>query len=184
MSGVEDSRALEFLDFWLSAGPSKWFSGGEKFDRACERFEPLWDEGARGTLDGWMSTAAGTLALLILLDQIPRNIFRGQAKQFSTDAKSLDVADRALDAGYDKTQLMPTRNFFYLPYMHSESLDHQLKCCDLLRGVDKGGEEYRFALIHMDAIARFGRFPHRNKVLQRESTDAERDYLRTGGFGA
>lgn len=179
----ETAEALSFLKFWLDAGPSKWFSGGDKFDKACAVYEPLWERAKCGKLDEWAQTASGSLALIILLDQIPRNIFRGQAKQFETDAKALDLSKRAIEAGFDQTQIMPLQNFFYLPFMHSEDLSDQQKGCDLLR-VLGSREHYYFALVHMDAIVRFGRFPHRNKILGRESTENERLYLRTGGFGA
>lgn len=179
----EQPDALKLLDFWISAGPEKWFNGGEAFDDACRAYEALWEAGRDGELDHWAETASGMLALLILLDQIPRNIFRGDAKQFSTDAKALGLAGLALDAGFDHSQMMPVKNFYYLPFMHSENLEDQLKCCDLLRPLDSM-QHYYFALLHMDAIARFGRFPHRNAVLGRETTDAERAYLETGGFGA
>lgn len=183
MTAADNKDAIDFLDFWLSAGPSKWFSGGEAFDEKCRAYEALWEKGAAGELDSWADTASGMLSLIILLDQIPRNIFRGDAKQFSTDANALDFARVAIERGHDKTQMMPTRNFFYLPFMHSEDLADQQLCCDLLRPMNSR-EHYYFALVHMDAIARFGRFPHRNKMLGRETTEAEKAYMKSGGFGA
>ena len=179
----ENATALSFLNFWLTAGHEKWFGGGDAFDEECRVYEPLWERAREGQFDDWMETAAGALALIILLDQIPRNIFRGQARQFSTDTKALQLARTAINRGYDQTQAMPARNFFYLPLMHSEELSDQQACCDCLRPLGSK-EHYYFALVHMDVIARFGRFPHRNEMLGRETTDAEQAYLNSGGFGA
>ena len=179
---LENSDALKLLNFWYSAGPSKWFGGGEKFDERCRKYEELWYQGSQGALYHWPATAAGSLALIILLDQIPRNIFRGEAKQFSTDKKAVDLASSALELGYDKAVMAPARAFFYMPFMHSESLEDQQLCCDLFRQSDMK-ENYHYALIHMDAIARFGRFPHRNKMLGRQTTPDEQAYLESGGFG-
>ncbi|MAI91446.1 DUF924 family protein [Ponticaulis sp.] len=180
---LEAPEALAILDFWLTAGPSKWFAGGAKFDEACKPYEALWERGAAGELDDWAQTSAGCLALIILLDQIPRNIFRGDAKQFSTDAKAIELTRFALQAGYDKACMSPVTAFLYMPLMHSEDLDDQRLCCDLFHQSDMK-ENYHFALIHMDAIARFGRFPHRNDMLGRETTPEEAEYLKSGGFGA
>lgn len=181
MTGLED--ASRFLEFWLEAGPSNWFSGGPAFDEACRENEGLWEAAAQGGHDDWMSTPEGALSLIILLDQIPRNIFRGMAKQFDSDEKALGLAKQALSLGYDRAFDMPVRNFFFLPLMHSETLADQQMCCDCLRPLNSR-DHYYFALVHMDAIVRFGRFPHRNAMLGRETTDAERTYLETGGFGA
>ncbi len=180
---AEPEVALDFLNFWLSAGPSKWFGGGESFDEECRAYEALWEAARDGQHDDWAETASGMLSLIILLDQIPRNLFRGQAKQFSTDEKALGLTRTALELGFDKSQMMPVQNFFYLPLMHSEDLKDQQLCCDLIRPTGSR-EHYYFALVHMDAIARFGRFPHRNSVLGRETTPEEQAYLKTGGFGA
>lgn len=180
---TENPNALAFLNFWLSAGSDKWFNGGPKFDDDCRQYEKLWEEASSGQQDIWIETASGALSLIILLDQIPRNIFRNSPKQFSSDETARAHARTAIERGYDGTQLMPVRNFFYLPFMHSENLADQQFCCDLLRPL-KSRENYYFALIHMDPIARFGRFPHRNEILGRESTENEKHYLATGGFGA
>lgn len=178
---LEKPEALELLNFWFEAGPSKWFAGGEKFDDKCRKFEALWESGAAGGHDDWPRTASGALALIILLDQIPRNIFRGDAKQFSTDQKAVMLARYALDHSYDRAVMAPARAFFYMPFMHSEDLEDQRLCCDLFRQSDMK-ENYHYALVHMDPIARFGRFPHRNKLLGRETTPEEQNYMDTGGF--
>lgn len=179
---LEKPGALKLLEFWYDAGPSKWFAGGEKFDDKCRQYEALWERGAAGELDDWAQTASGTLALIILLDQIPRNIFRGDAKQFSTDAKAVRLSRYALEQRFDRAVMAPARAFFYMPFMHSEDLEDQRLCCDLFRQSDMK-ENYHYALVHMDPIARFGRFPHRNKLLGRDTTPEEKRYMETGGFG-
>ena len=181
--GAEPSEVLELLAFWLPAGYSRWFSSSEEFDGACARYTALWERAAGGGCDGWMATAAGSLALVILLDQIPRNALRGSARQFETDGKALAVAERAIAAGYDKAYPMPARMFFYLPFEHAEDMAAQERGLDLMRPL--GDQDiYYWALVHADAIRRFGRFPHRNAMLGRETTAAEAAYLASGGFGA
>ncbi|GAB5374033.1 MAG: DUF924 family protein [Acuticoccus sp.] len=183
VKNAEPAEALDLLAFWLEAGPAMWFAGGDAFDGACAAYGDLWARGAAGECDGWAATAAGSLALIILLDQIPRNIFRGTPRQFQTDAKALAVAEAAVVAGFDRTQPIATRLFFYLPFEHAEDLAAQERGLDLLRPLGHQ-DHYYWALVHADAIRRFGRFPHRNAVLGRQSTEAERAYLATGGFGA
>ena len=182
-AGREDQRALDLLAFWIDAGPPKWFAGGAKFDKVCEAYETLWEEGRDGGLASWPETVSGALALIILLDQIPRNIFRGDAKQFSTDDMAVDLALEAMGRGFDKAVMAPMRAFFYMPLMHAEDITLQRQCCDLFRTSDMK-DNYHYALVHMDAISRFGRFPHRNEMLGRETTPEEQAYLNSGGFGA
>lgn len=177
----DDARKL--LTFWKEAGPEKWFAGGDAFDEVCSQFETIWETAREGHCDNWAGTAEGALALIILIDQIPRNLFRESPRQFSTDAKAMDVAREAIARGFDAEFEFPLKSFFYVPFMHSEDLADQRYCCDLFRPTS-AKENYVFALIHMDAIARFGRFPHRNKILGRETTQDEKRYLETGGFGA
>lgn len=173
--------ALTVLDFWWEAGPTKWYRGGDAFDDACrDALLGLHEEAAAGALDGWEATPHGTLALLILLDQIPRNVFRGTPRAFATDNKALGIARRALDKGFPKAFSKDVRVFFYLPFTHSEAMADQEICVDMTRTL--GMEVYHYALIHMDAIRRFGRFPHRNAILGRPATEAEEAYLATGGF--
>lgn len=176
-------EALELLDFWWTAGPAAWFDGGAEFDAACEPFRDLHDRAARGDLDDWQTTPVTTLALLLLLDQLPRNLHRGSARAFATDTKALAIAERALSRGFDKAYPMPARNFFYLPFMHSEDLAMQERSLDLYRAAGVQ-DTYFYALVHFDAVRRFGRFPHRNDVLGRETTEVEKAYLASGGFSA
>jgi uncharacterized protein (DUF924 family) len=175
---------IDVLDFWWTAGPSKWYAGGDEFDGVCrEKFLALLEHAAAGGLSEWEGTPEGSLALLIVLDQLSRNIFRDSDRAFAQDERARGVADRAIAAGLDKAYPVPARNFFYMPYMHAEDLDLQAYCCDFFR-THTDRETYFYALVHMDAIRRFGRFPHRNKVLGRESTPEEQQYLDTGGFSA
>ncbi len=174
--------ALDVLDFWWRAGSEKWFSSDPRFDTACrEGFQDSLEAAAAGTLDAWCETPHGALALILLLDQMSRNIFRDTPRMFATDAQALAIAEQAIDNGFDRAFPLIERRFVYMPFMHAEDLSHQERCIDLCRALgDKEG--YRYALIHMDPIRRFGRFPHRNRILGRESTPAEIAYMETGGF--
>lgn len=177
-------EALAVLDFWWSAGPRKWFARDDAFDRQLEEsFGALRARAAEGALDDWMQAPASCLALILLLDQLPRNLFRGSAQAFATDAKARAVADHALGAGFDKAFPANARSFFYLPYMHAEDMDAQEKSVDLYRLLGEDGS-YRYALEHMDIIRRFGRFPHRNPAMGRTDTPKEVAYLASGGFSA
>ena len=170
----------DVVAFWRDAGPDKWFRKDDAFDRAFSgRFLPAHEAAARGELDGWSASAEGALALCILLDQFPRNAFRGTPRVFATDAKARDVARAAVDAGLDRQVERPLRQFLHLPFMHSERLEDQERCV-VLAGDDE--ESRRWALHHRDIIRRFGRFPHRNAVLGRESTPEELAFLAEGGF--
>ncbi|WP_108660826.1 DUF924 family protein [Acuticoccus kandeliae] len=179
---LEDREALDLLRFWLHAGPSRWFARDDGFDETCRGWLHTWERACAGDCDGWAGTAAGSLALIILFDQIPRNSFRGMKEQFASDAKALATADAAVAAGHDVSQVMPIRNFYYLPYQHSEDMAAQTRGLDLYR-VAGDQDSYYWMLVHADAIRRFGRFPHRNKILGRESTAEELAYLASGGFG-
>ena len=178
------SSAIDVLDFWWDAGPSKWFAKNDKFDLQCTtRFEHLIEAGRKGELDHWAETPAGMLALIIVLDQFSRNVFRGSAEAFQSDAKALELAKQAIAKGFDKAFPKDARSFFYLPFEHAEDMAAQETSVDLFR-VLGNQEAYLYALIHLDVIRRFGRFPHRNKVLGRASTLAEEDFLANGGFSA
>jgi uncharacterized protein (DUF924 family) len=183
MTSIEHGTALELLAFWLPAGPERWFARSDDFDAACRAWLPVWEQARAGAHADWQETAAGSLATIILLDQIPRNALRTSADQFATDGLALAAADRAVAAGHDKAYPMPIKNLFYLPYQHAEVMAAQDKGLDLYRAAGDR-EAYYWALVHADAIRRFGRFPHRNALLGRETTAAERAYLETGGFGA
>ena len=181
MTASTDTRPGDVIAFWRDAGPSRWFKKDEAFDRSFrDRFLLTHESAARGELDGWMGSAEGALALCLLLDQFPRNAFRGTPRMFATDAKAREVARAAIDAGFDAQVDAPLRPFFYLPFMHSERLEDQDLCVQLSGRTDEGTQ--RFARLHRDIIARFGRFPHRNAVLGRTTTPQEQQFLDAGGF--
>ena len=183
MNGVAITP-LEVLDFWWQAGPSKWFAKDDKFDARCKKtFLDAIEAAASGALDHWADTADGALALLLLLDQMPRNVYRGTPGAFKADGKAVEIAEKALEQGFDRAYPKEARGFFYLPFEHSENMAHQERSVDLCRQLgDK--ELYHYALIHMDVIRRFGRFPHRNAFLGRQSTPEEQAYMESGGFSA
>ena len=168
----------EILDFWFSDEVSKrWFDSTPAFDRRLRRdYEVLWQRACRNELDRWRQSADGCLALVILLDQFPLNMFRGQAESFASEAQSREVARAALERGFDRELPVERRAFLYMPFMHSENLADQQLSVELYSqpGLEKN---LRFARHHRDLVARFGRFPHRNAALGRTSTPAEVEYL-------
>lgn len=171
----------EVVGFWRDAGPGKWFNGGAAFDEACRtRFGELHHLAAQRELDGWMHAAEGALALLLLLDQIPRNIFRGSAHAFATDPLARLHAATAIARGLDVACDPELRLFFYLPFEHSEAMADQDRAVALFKSLGPG-VYLDYAVIHRDVIARFGRFPHRNRALGRESTPEEQSWLNAGG---
>lgn len=168
----------QIIDFWFSAGVKKrWFKSTAAFDRRLnDTYQDLWRQATRGELDHWMNSAVGCLALTIILDQFPLNMFRGDAQCFSSEAQSRDVARHALAQGFDKALDDDQRAFLYMPFMHSEALQDQQLALELF---DAPGLEsnLRYARHHHGIIAKFGRFPHRNAALGRESSAAEIEYL-------
>lgn len=175
------AHAAEIVRFWRDAGPKLWFVKDETFDGRCRGFEVEHHAAARGELSAWEMDAEGALALLILLDQLPRNIFRNSPHAFATDNLAQAIAARALDRGFDAATDSALRLFFYLPFEHAEDLAMQERCVTLFTNL--GDAEYlKFAILHRDIIARFGRFPHRNAILGRKSTVEELQFLADGGF--
>ncbi|HEY9217202.1 MAG TPA: DUF924 family protein [Phenylobacterium sp.] len=176
----------DVVGFWQSAGPAKWFAKSAAFDEAVRlRFEPVHHAAARGEYDAWADTAEGALALLLLLDQFPRNLYRGSAHAFATDAKARTIAREAVDNGLDKQVEPALRPFFYLPFEHSEDLaDQDFGCglCERLLEDAGDADTLKWARLHRDIIARFGRFPHRNACLGRRTTADEQAFLDEGGF--
>ena len=171
----------DVVTFWEQAGPKKWFAKDAAFDAEIrERFLDLHFAASRRELDGWAATAEGALALLILLDQFPRNMFRGSGHAFASDPLARHFAAAALDAGFDQAVGPELRCFFYLPFEHSERLEDQER--SVLLNADLGDKERKYAQIHHEIIARFGRFPHRNACLGRQTTPAEQAFLDEGGF--
>jgi len=173
--------ALEVVAFWRAAGPSLWFAKDPEFDRRFrDRFLDLHEAAARGAHAGWAATPDGALALILLLDQFPRNAFRGTARMYDTDAQARAVAVAAVARGQDRTVEPALRIFMYLPFAHAESLADQDRSVALVAHL--GGESLEHARRHRDIIRRFGRFPHRNPLLGRPMTPEERRYLDEGGF--
>jgi uncharacterized protein (DUF924 family) len=173
--------AADVLAFWRQAGPQRWFRRDDAFDAEFRRrFLPAHEAAAAGRLDDWADTAEGALALLILLDQFPRNVFRGTPRMYATDAKARVIAGAAVRQGFQQQVEEPLRGFFTLPFMHSEDLADLERCVVLNQEI--GGDSLRFAEHHRDIIARFGRFPHRNAILGRPSSAEEERFLAEGGF--
>ena len=171
----------EVISFWREAGPEKWFAKDEAFDQACrDRFLPTYEAAARGDLNEWELTPEGALAVILLLDQFPRNMFRGQRETYKTDPVALMAADRAIERGFDHKVEPLFRRFFYLPFMHSESLADQERSVALNETL--GEDSIKWAHHHHGIIARFGRFPHRNAILGRETTQEEEAFLRENDF--
>ena len=178
----EQQQAVDILFFWWQAGPERWFSIDNAFDRqVADQFMAPYDHAASGRLDHWEATPHGALALLILLDQFPRNMFRETPHAFATDSKALALSRRTLARRDHLTYPAPARQFFFLPFEHAEDMEAQTIAVDCFR---KYGDEqgYFYALLHMDVIRRFGRFPHRNRILGRKSTAAEEAFLNEGGL--
>jgi uncharacterized protein (DUF924 family) len=178
LSGAE---AREVFDFWREAGPALWFATDAAFDaRFRERFLADHEAAARGDLEHWMATPEGALALVVLLDQFPRNAFRGTARMYDTDALARRAASHAFAAGYDQRLPPELRKFFVLPFAHSEDLADQERSVALARRT--GPDDLAHAEHHRDIVQRFGRFPHRNRILGRKTTPAEQQYLDSGGY--
>ena len=168
------------VDFWRRASPH-WFSKDARFDRQFrDRFLPVHDAAAQRTLDDWATTAHGALALIVLLDQFPRNAFRGTNRMYATDALARDYARVAIDRGHMVAIEPSLRLFFCLPFAHAENLADQNLSVELNSRIGPWARSH--ALGHRDIIQRFGRFPHRNALLGRHTTPAEQAFLDAGGF--
>ena len=178
---VEPAAAKEVVAFWEGAGPALWFAKDDAFDRRFrERFLALHEAAARGELDHWNATPAGALALVVLLDQFPRNAFRDTPRMYATDAAARRLAAAAIDTGHDRAVALDLQKFFYLPFGHSEELTDQERAVELCGRL--GGRDLQQALHHREIVRRFGRFPHRNAILGRATTSEEQDYLANGGY--
>jgi len=171
----------DVVAFWRAAGPEHWFKKDTGLDADIRRrFLKLHEAAAAGKLTDWEASAEGALALLILLDQFPRNMFRGEARAFASDPLARAVASRAILNGFDGA-FPDLRGFFYLPFEHSEDLADQQRGLTLYKAIGDA-DGVKWAEIHADIIRRFGRFPHRNAVLGRVSTPEEQSFLDDGGF--
>ena len=172
----------DILAFWRDAGPKRWYTPDEAFDAEVRRrFLGLWQKAAAGELSSWETIDDGALALVIVLDQFPRNMFRDDIRTYASDAQAREVAHRAVERGVDAQIDGALREFLYLPFMHSEHLADQLRCIELSRAAGHT-ESLKWAEHHADIIRRFGRFPHRNGLLGRPTTPDEQAFLDQGGF--
>jgi uncharacterized protein (DUF924 family) len=175
--------AQDVLAFWRAAGHERWFEPDDAFDAAIrERFEGTYRDAVAGRLGAWENSPEGALALVIVLDQFPRNMFRHSARSFAADPLARAVAGRAIANGFDLRVAMPERSFFYLPFEHSEALADQERAVALVAATGDA-DLLKWAELHASIIRRFGRFPHRNAVLGRTSTPEEQAFLDGGGFG-
>jgi uncharacterized protein (DUF924 family) len=177
-----DRGAEEVLHFWFDEHARDWFVKNPSFDEGVRtRFASLHADAAAGLLAHWADEARSCLALVIVLDQFPRNMYRGEARAFATDALARAAARVILAQGWNR-QMAPSEQLFaYLPFEHSESLEDQKLACDLMKDFDT--DQLRYAIRHREIIERFGRFPHRNGILGRESTAAEIEFLKLPGSG-
>ncbi len=185
MAAVQTAIApKDVISFWRAAGPDKWFTKDESFDAEIRsRFLPLYEEAAQGHKQDWTATDEGLLALIITLDQFPRNMFRNDARAFATDGLARDIAHLAIGRGADQRVDSALRQFIYLPFMHSEQLEDQDRCVTLFSALgNDAANNIKYAEIHRDIIRRFGRFPHRNTALGRHTTADEQAFLDGGGF--
>ena len=168
----------QVLDFWFAEGTRRaWFRSTPELDaRIREQFEAAWRRAAHGDMDHWATSAEGALALVIMLDQLPLNMFRGQPGSFATEHKAIAVCKAAIDADLDRPLSGSQLAFLYMPLMHSEALADHDRSVALFEaaGLD---DNLRFARHHRELIRRFGRFPHRNAILGRDSTAEESAYL-------
>jgi uncharacterized protein (DUF924 family) len=175
-----DAKAAEILRFWFEEHPKDWFVKNPAFDADMRaRFLALHEAAAAGQFAHWADDPGACLALVIVLDQFPRNMFRGEARAFATDAQARAAARVILERGWNRAMSQPQQLFAYLPFEHSESLADQVLCCELMKDFD--AEQLRYAIRHREIIERFGRFPHRNAILGRESTPAELEFLKQPG---
>lgn len=183
-----DERIRDIIEFWMiEAGPARWYASDPAFDLEIrERFEATWRTAWQGGFGEWMRTSEGALALLLVCDQFPRNMFRGKGLSFASDARARLLASEAIASGFDLEVAPEARQFFYLPFEHSEDPADQARAVELfaerLSEKDGDGEGLRHARAHAATITKFGRFPWRNEALGRVSTAEEKAILDAGGY--
>ncbi len=177
---MADSDVIaEIIEFWFAPGMAeKWFVRDPNLDRkVAERLGALHEKAAAGGLDDWRNSAQGCLALLVLLDQTPRNIFRDDPRTYATDELARAITQHALDCGYDQELTHNQRGMLYLPLLHSESLADKERAVELTRPLTENPNFHKWAVHHLEIVARFDRFPHRNEILGRETTPEEAAFL-------
>lgn len=178
-------KAHEILEFWTEVGPEGWYIADDTLDQKIrDRFLGDWEKALEGKYCDWRTYPDKALSLIILLDQFPRNMFRGDKRSFATDKLARCAARHAIDAKFDMRTTEPNRQFFYMPLMHSESLTDQERCVRLVktRMPEGGANALAHAKAHRELIRQFGRFPYRNKVLGRDNTAAETMFLGERGY--
>jgi uncharacterized protein (DUF924 family) len=182
MPASDPTTPAEVIAFWREAGRDRWYEKDDGFDAEVRRrFLDLWQEAAAGKLSSWEASDDGALALTIVLDQFPRNMFRGDIRTYATDPLAREVAGRAIARGVDARIDPVLIEFIYMPFMHSEHLPDQLRCVEFFRQTGNA-ENLGYAERHADIVRRFGRFPHRNRLLGRATTAEEQAFLDGGGF--
>jgi uncharacterized protein (DUF924 family) len=182
VSDVGEATPADIIAFWREAGSDRWYKKDDAFDAEVRRrYLGLWQDAADGKLSSWEQSDDGALALTIVLDQFPRNMFRGDPRTYATDAMARAVAGRAIDRGADARIDPGLLEFLYMPFMHSEHLSDQERCIALFSKTSNT-EQQKYAVHHADIISRFGRFPHRNRMLGRSTTPEEQAFLDGGGF--
>jgi uncharacterized protein (DUF924 family) len=176
------------VDFWMTeVGPKGWYAGGAELDDTIRaRFLTLWESARAGKLSRWLGSPEGLFAFILLTDQFPRNMFRGDGRSFATDALARKATSKAVHEAWDLRIPEPERQFIYLPLMHSENSTDQNRCVRLMisRMPETGADNLLHARAHRAVIRQFGRFPYRNDALGRDTTPAEAEYLAAGGYGS
>ena len=179
---TEEISPTDIITFWREAGNERWWKKNDAFDAAIRvRFLSTWEAACAGGLQVWRGSDDGLLALTIVLDQFPRNMFRGDARTYASDALAREIASQAIAVGADKRVDPALRQFLYMPFMHSEALADQERCVALFSAAGEP-ESAKFAEGHAGIVRRFGRFPHRNRILGRATTADEQAFLDEGGF--
>jgi uncharacterized protein (DUF924 family) len=182
MTDAREVTPAEVLAFWREAGRERWYKRDDAFDAELRnRFLELWRKAIAGELWSWEATDDGALALAIVLDQFPRNMFRDDITAYSSDGPAREVAGRAVACGADQRVEPALQEFLYLPLMHSEHPADQLRCVELFQKAGNA-DNLKYAELHADIVHRFGRFPHRNRILGRTTTSEEQAFLDSGGF--
>jgi len=179
---TEKISPADIINFWRDAGNERWWKKDDAFDETIRsRFLGTWEAARAGRFQQWRRSDDGLLALIIVLDQFPRNMFRGDARTYATDALAREVASEAIARSADTRVDQVLRQFLYMPFMHSEALADQERCVALFHALGES-ENAKYSEDHADIVRRFGRFPHRNRVLGRATTTEEQTFLDDGGF--
>lgn len=183
--GQHYAEIVRILRFWFTeAGPERWFAADPAFDALCrEQMLECHERAAAGEFAAWGEAPEGALALCLLLDQAPRNMFRGSSRMYATDAMALEVARTAVEREFDRGMTEDQRTFLYLPFEHAEDIEAQRMAVRLFATRTQKPGYLDYAAMHLAIVARFGRFPHRNAILGRETTPEEAEFLKQPGSG-